>query len=392
MSKAVGFLKKNAYFFLLFAAMTVNCLLHYNWGFGLNDYRCSFYLGDFSIGFCSRLFIGTLLKPFKDTFTREWLVGFSWAVLLFAILLTALLLNRFIKKAPDESRREYIVFSLLAVILPYSFTWFSVWLGMLDIFWYIFTVIAIVCTRFKYLRWLAPLLAIACLATHYSAIFVFVPLLAIVLLYQAVKAEKKLAPSAVFAITVVLSLAATVYFVFFSDKTLTMTEDEMNTYLRQKMDIDVSYLGFYLFGENNHNLQGNLGFVVSTILSESQKSFDLYSTTHFLVSLIPLFAVIITILAKAVKHSNSAAERYVFGFGILLTAMLIPLRILSTDTERWAAMVIISQLTLIVCFLHDRNEAVCRSFSEVFAFFKARPVLCAAWLFMSFISVSAAIV
>lgn len=389
-SKGFGAIKYQG---LLLAAFLVSAAVSIPLITEINDYKFYIYLPDYSIGYCSKLFVGGVLALFKDSFTKEWLYGFMCAAAVAASFVFALFLGKWVSRAPEEMKMPYLVFALFFATSPYAFSVFFTSIGLHDIYWYFFILIALACLRNKVLMWLVPLFSVLCVVVHIGYLVILFPALMIILLYEAVHAQNKGAKTALFILTGVLTVGITVYVLFFEKQTLTMTMNEMLAYTKGKLDVEVGSSGFeyYFYGESADLQPGNGLFIGDSLLSilktlaavASEKSIGwIYKSV---LAMLPAAGVSVYIFASAARKTKKVSERFVYVLPILMILVLPALWIFSTDVSRWGGLFCISQMLMLVWMLWEKDENVCGAFNKVVAAVKKYPLFAAGALALAYL-------
>ncbi len=363
----------------------------------INDYRFYIYLPDFNIGYCQKLLVGGVLAFFKDSYTKEWLYGFMRIVVAAVSLIFALFLGKWVSRSPEELRMPYLVIALFFATSPYAFTIFSSLIGLHDIYWYFFILIALMCVKNKVLMWLVPLLSVLCVANHIAYLIILFPVLLIILLHCVVHAEKKGAYLALLIAVLLLTGGATVYVLFFERQTIKMTMLEMLSYTKSKINTKIDSLGFeyFLYGYSEGSTPeappaegyyyGNSIIAIvktlMTIMKENVMPFRIYKC---FLAVLPVLVSSVYIWSAAIKKAKKAIERLIYVLCILTVLCLPVFWILSTDTKRWAAMYCVSQLLLLVWMLGERDENVCAAFNKFVCIVKKYPLIAAGAVCLSY--------
>lgn len=388
MKKLLAPVKKNINFLLFLGLILVIGLISYDASFGLNDYRLAQYLPDYSMGFCSRFLVGSFLMLFNHPFTPEWLTDFSAGVYIFTAFLTALALNRLIKSSP-EYKKELPVTTILLLACPFGFSYFAWWLGMLDVFWFIFTLLALICFENKYLCWLLPVFSFLCIATHYMACLVFFPVLAAVLLFEIGANPGKKSLVVLFMVTTFISVAAGVWFVFFATNYVKMDEAEALDYLNSKLFTNQEQTLFYLYGTTRgESVSGVSGILDASAEYLGEDRFNFASWFKLLINVIPsagfFTAVYVVSLRSTENKILKLASVLCIAFNILPWLIIS----VSPDTTRWFALYIIAQSMIVLYLVYRKNPAVSYGFGKVTHWLKTNPVALCILVYAGIISAS----
>ena len=388
MKKFLSFIDKNKYFFITLLFSVLSGYLRYDSDKGLNDFRLSQFLPDYSLGYCSRFLIGSVLAVFKKSFTEQWLTVFSECVFVFTCFLTAVLFNELIKRTGVEYRNGVAVMGLFIISMTMGYGFFTYWLGMLDIFWYIFTLLALVCLCNKYLRWLFPVFSFLCLANHYMAALFIFPVFAAVLMFQASENPKDKKTAALLILTVAVSVLSGIYFVFLGPKTVTVTPEQAQNYLNAKLPVDQRHILFYMFGKARYDYVSTFSGVIKTNIEENIGYLEPHLIIALFAAALPVVAVFTYIYIQAFKKSKNVFGKITSVLCIAFNALPFLIIIASSDYVRWFAMTFISQALIIFYLVFKNNEGICYGFGRTVAFFRKNPLLLAALGYISIIYAS----
>ena len=215
------------------------------------------YLGDFSIGKCSRFLIGSVISIFRDTYTKEWIYSFNLVFLILIFILCGYYISSAAASSKKSNTLPVMIVSAIFIMCPFSFAsiYGSRYFGLLDIYEFLVFLLCIMLGKNKYLFYLIPFLCAAGVFIHDSYILVYLcPCLA-VCAYYAVKRHKKSIPALTgFGVSSAAGFAASVFVVFFSQSTIKMSEAQVMEYLAAKGQCSVNevsgYIEQYLFNKN----------------------------------------------------------------------------------------------------------------------------------------------
>lgn len=388
MKKCFSFIDKNKYFFITLLLSVVSGYLRYGSDEGLNDFRLSQFLPDYSLGYCSRFLIGSVLAIFKKSFTVQWLTVFSKCVFVFTCFLTAVLFNELIKHTNEEFQNSIGLSGLFIISMTMGYGYFTYWLGMLDIYWYIFTLLALLCLCSKYLMWLFPVFSFLCIANHYmAALFVF-PVFAAVLMFQVAENPKNKKITALLILTVAVSVLSGVYFVFLGPKTVTVTPEQAQNYLNAKLPVDQRHILFYMFGKARYDYVSTFSGIIKTSIEENLENMQPHIFISLLTATLPLISVFIYIYVQASSQSVNVFGKITCALCIVFNALPFFICFASQDYVRWFALTFISQALIIIYLVYKNNRCICYGFGKMVSLFKKNPLLLAALGYISIIYTS----
>ena len=330
-----------------------------------------YYLYDFSMGFNSRMWVGSLVKILNSHPTEEWIRGFAIVMLILGMILTAIALGKAVKNAASENRFTILVFVLFFISGSLSISLFSRFFGMLDIHMYIIALVCVVFSQNKYLRWFIPALCSAGVLVNFVFTISYFPLVVLALLYNADKNEKKLWHIVIFVLTVVSVLGMTVYTVFVASENMIATPDEAIQMMEDKIGHPLTaeqnqYALLYLFGQNEgaSELFGKpisdmtpLEYVSNYFRFFVETSFSMHGIFNLALITLPAIAVFWALWISCIRKAERKSTKFVYVCYILST-LFIPLGcLLSTDLVRWVASGIMCQFALCFLMFYLRDSA-----------------------------------
>ena len=388
MKKNLSLLKSNIYFFVALFLMLVIGLTRYDSEAGLNDFRLLLYLPDYSLGFCSRFLVGSVLSVFKKTFTVKWLTDFCVCVFIFTAFLTAFLFNALVKKTDEKYRNAVALSGLMVMAMAVGFGYFAYWLGMTDIYWFIFTLLALACLKNRYLRWLFPVFSFLCIANHYMAAIIVFPVFAAVMMMKTEDNPKDKKTTALLVLTIAVSVLSGIYFVFFATKTVTVPMEEAQRYLNSKLAVDQRPTLFYMYGKARYETVNTFSGIIREATSENISEFNAKKFFSFLTSMLPIMSVFSSVYFFAFKKANHFPGKITCVLCVLFNIVPFAVSVVSSDYIRWFSLLVISQTLIILYLVYDRNEAICEGFGKISDFFAKNPVLLAAFGYITIIYAS----
>lgn len=322
-----------------------------------------YYLYDFSMGFNSRMWVGSLVKILTSHPTEEWIKGFATVMLILGVILTAIVLGKAVKNAAGENRFTMLVFVLFFISGSLTISIFSRFFAMLDIHMYIIALVSVAFSQNKYLRWFVPALCVAGVLVNFVFTISYFPVVILALLYNADKNEKKLWHIVLFILTVVSVLGVTAYTVFAASGNMAVTPEEAIRMMENKIGHSLTaeqnkYAELYLFGQNESasDLFGKplsdmtpLEYVSNYFRYFVETSFSMHGIFNLALITLPVVAAFWALWISCIRRAERKSTKFVYSCYILST-LFIPLAcLLSTDLVRWVAAGIISQFAL--CFL-----------------------------------------
>lgn len=333
------------------------------------------YLFDYKIGYVSRVLIGSLINLLTNNLTVAWLRTFITTVYILVFMLVALLLGKLIRHTNADKRRFLIFTIAYFLIAKYAMWVWFIYFGIFDIFWFSFAILAIIAVNNRYAKWFIPILCFLGLATHYAFAFIFMPTIAVVLLFDLI--EKKYAKqNLILTVVSCATMAVTsVYFFIFANRTIKLQGDALVEYVYSKLDYRFSdffktYLVFY-FDPKAQSLIETLKDLWAYVSANDLK----YYLQIFYPS-VPVLVLLICFWVKVVKLSTAKNEKRLYLF--ICTALpfaAMPAFLFSNDLYRLLSQFILSQFCLIFYLVYKKNNAVLSALQSIGMFLKRYPEL-----------------
>ena len=159
----------------------------------LNDVTFSVYCVDFSFGFAAKLLPGAVFRLlFGSDASRLSVNIFAVVLVLIFFAGLSILLAKFIQRIPGEYKNSALVILFFFLTGGYTFAIYTKWVGILDTWWLLISLLFFVCLEHRRLRYFIPLIYVLSLFIHYSAIVFFLTTFSVLLLYKAsITASKK---------------------------------------------------------------------------------------------------------------------------------------------------------------------------------------------------------
>ncbi len=337
---------------VLFATTVLYCAIN---AFAMDDVGLySLFLGDFSIGICSRFLIGSIISIFKDVITREWLVSFLRVFTFSVFLITAHYLGSTFTKAEKDYKISLMFFAGLFIACPFSITVYAGDIfGFIDVFCMLVLLMTAYFAENKILIWSLPVLMVAGVFIHDSFITGYMaPCLGIIAYTVTEKYGKKLWTSAVFIMSSLAGILTSIYSVCFSRKTLKMNADEVLSYLAKKGNTTVADVSGYIEDVvmwidvhkaapegMERNAISNIYYMVKVAV-ESLSLKDLLS----FISIIPITALILFVWIKAIKGCPTFREKLPYILFMLTPVPQIISLFMSNDFTRFLSTIVITQI------------------------------------------------
>ncbi len=320
------------------------------------------YLGDYSHGYMPRAFLGEVISWFSDTVSLELLFGLSLTVLVLLCVAIALIGGYLIRHIENKSAATAIVTVMIGS--PIFMPLFSSWLGLMDVYLILLTIIAFTLNENKVLRFTVPIIALLCTAIHHAYFFLYMVPLAIALLYDLFRNKKYLRDGLLCSVTYVSLIA----FGLITVKTRTAdgfsSVDEMVDFMLKKSEVPLSREWLQSVVPNEYTT--GVDYISETVTSTM--------SVFNLLGIVAIFAPLLLLFAfgwiKAIKHSADKGEKFTLFLCLIHPISSVPAYIFGLNWNRWTSAIITSQCILYLFMLYRKNEAVSASVEKITGFFK----------------------
>lgn len=388
-TKILTFTDRFKYELGILALLLVQALLNLKRIVGMDSNFLVYYLSDFSMAKTSRMLVGTFVNLLTDHPTERWINNFARIVLFATIVFVAVLLGRIVKSVDADKRIPLYAMILFFCTGTFTMHIFSAFFGMMDIYMFLFAVIAIVCLKNKYLRWLVPVFCLAGVLINIVFIFSFFPAVLLAVLYLAAFSEKKAGYIILFCVTALSVLALTYYCGFMFEGTVAVTVEEMRAIMERKFcapisDEQLNYFTGYIYGtdsEGQNFLNGNIHEMDLKVLVKTLSDFmlggrlDIRGLVNLGVGAVPVIAVFWGIWISCIRKTKEAGKRFVY-FCFILSALCIPFcLVLSTDPIRWYASGVMTQFALGFYMFRLKDEAFEKTVDSMRNFFANKKIV-----------------
>ena len=353
---------------IIFALMVFYCFVK-NFDYSVNSLYVLF-LGDFSVAIAPRMLVGAILSIFKETFTKEWLLSFLKAVTAATFLITAFYVATCITEVKEKHKQTVLILTGIFLIFPFSITIFAGDIfSFIDVFCMIVLLLCAFAVQNKYLLWAFPVLIIAGIFVHDAYITAYMAPCFGILIYYAIT-KYKLSKNSIlaFAVSTVCCFSTVFYRLFFSTKSVKMTESEAIAYLANKGNCSVEevsgYIEVFLYGKDVHNYSGlDYADNIFVLLKHMIRiTIDQFSTTDLfrILSIIPILALFFIIWIKAAKNADGFFGKLPYILFMLTVIPQIASLFISVDVTRFVSTFIIAQfIYLFMCIKRqDKNVEV----------------------------------
>lgn len=348
----------------------------------------TFHAVDYSMGFCSRFLPGAIYGALVGKYTEAAMTAYELVLLVLFFLLVALMLDSVLKRVKEKDRPYIAILMFFLLTGPYALPLFTRRPGMLDFYWVLFSVPVVFCLSNRKLYFFAvPFFALLIL-THYAAILNYVPLLLLMMLYKlscAADKKEKAILSAVFALSLAVSVGLTLYFVLHERENLVYPMNDFvqillsrgvepngniyydyvlyrDLYDQSLKEYFISRYSVDVFGPTD---ESTLGVILKQVLS----SFGRISFSDKVMSLAfsaPVAALLFSAVFSQVKRQDDKFKKLILICGPLLFVVAFAGGCcFSTDANRWATHAFIGAFAFILFVIYTENGDPASYFREV---------------------------
>lgn len=321
---------------------------------------------DYRIGFAPRLLIGSLMSLFTDYKSIAFMHTFYIIFFLLSALLFAFVAGRLIRGVSGKTREITVIFILLFLAVPYSFTALYPRSVSVDRFMIVFTLLSLILISKKGFKWLVPLLLAMGLATYAGFAFMYMPAIAIVLLYETYKEKPSAGGKVLFLLSFLVMAVFSAYFLLY-DGVKTYTDvDSLLAYATSKTDL--FYSNFFRAAVEGFLLTTPEDFFLNDVVPlDGYKGFyHEFTSTLFL---LPLYTIFFLVWQRSIKSSQNKVEKFIFILCLLAPVARLPMFIVSTNYFRSRIALVIVQFFLVLYFIHRKNQTVTEVVKRIGLFF-----------------------
>ncbi len=372
----------------IFVLLCLQAFMNLRYFYMVGEFSRLYFLVDYSMGKASRLLVGSIVRLLTDNPTSEWIKNFSLIVLFITIFFTAIFVGKAIKRTDESLRTQVYIFAMFFVSGSFTMYNYSKFVGLLDIYMFIFAAFAAVFACNKYLRYLVPFLCVAGVFTHQTFAISYFPLVILIVFYLMITQEKKAGNVIVFAVTSAVTVAATLFCILKGPETMTVTFEEAAEIIMQRnKDVqlsDMNNLAFYLFNIAPEEIgltpeqiaDASLWDFLSTMGGFITKNkITLKGVISILLPVTMVLSFFYAIWIRCIKITESKAKRFVYACFIMFTVFIPVCCIVSTDYIRWVQAGMLTQFGLGFLMFTRKDEAFSKVMDEFKAFFSDKKLL-----------------
>lgn len=344
--------------------------------FGLTTYppTYQFYVCDYSVGLCSRLFVGAVIGVFTDRVTIGLMSAIVNCAVCFSLAVQAVIAGLLLRTGLKNRSVPAALMGLLMMTNPLAVVANMSSPGLLDVYLLVLFLLWLALLKTPLIAFVTPVFCLVGMAIHYEFLFSFLPPMLTLLLYYAFFAEKKrvrIGRWIAFAGGGSASVASFYYFVFLSKNYLRLTSEEFYQHMLARFSLTVSqrdaltglmgaplyrpYFDFYIFGQyQNYDYFKNIGDFFEFLKNWTIKGFDAGMLRKDLVLFLPVLLIAAVIWIRCAKGEKGIRRLpYVCFIGQAL--VLVPELIISTDIWRWVSAALLAQFFVFAVVYLDKD-------------------------------------
>ena len=331
----------------------------------------SFHAVDFSMGFCTRILPGAIYKLIVGKWSIEAANAFDSVLMILFFAVLSVFCGKLTDSVGKDDRCAFLVVMLLFLTGPCTFPMYVIELGMIDFWWLFFTAAAIFLLSTKRLYPLIVPVGALCVMIHYAAMFTFVPLIVLLILYKCVTESGKKNKTALFCVAVLtaaIASATALYFLLNEKSNLVYTREELDAILASR---GVEFFDYYDYGFYDHLADErflsagaatasepfSLMETVMQKISVNAKLLEFPTKLPVIVLMIPAVALLFGFIFSTVKYRSSKIERTILLLSPALFVVSLCIGLMfSADVIRFLGHSFLGMFTFIMFVIYSDNK------------------------------------
>ncbi len=321
----------------------------------------TFYLLDYNFYYGTRIFIGSIYTLLMKHISEDFIFAMNIAAYVAFVSLFMMCLSVSLKKSAVKYNPVLSALVPCFLICPYSILQFSGWIGSYDIWLGLAMIVCCLAAENKTARWFIPVICTVAVFTHYAFVFSFYPAVVCVQLLLIFKKDNKQRAGDIISsvITFLCTFLSAVWCAFFAQSTIKMTEQELFTYMSDRLGDNVGnqgYIASYYFDKNN-----NIDMLSGLLNGVDTEKFTRENLFFFL----PFFLLISAIWIGCIIKSKRKTDR--FKYLVFIGAFIVSSSVMffMIEPNRWRAAAIISQIVILCICLKEDDEPVTVFFESI---------------------------
>lgn len=357
------------------------CLLLIEKGFVKpSGYYRLHYLFTYDHGLVSRGLVGEVMSWFFDTITDQTIQYVVFGCCFVLIIGSSLCFGKALNTVKDNPK-ELLYTSIIAIIILVMPTSFSMQFESLtlDKFIWTVTVFSVFLTGTKIGAWLVPALCV--ISSFINPVYVFssMILIAIVLLQKFYSSRFSFKWGFICFLAYAGIIVATLISVNSTHNTGFADTNEMLDFYYQR------FIGESLTDSERKLFADEWLFEYFVSVKEvffrtfsyyfKEWGFGIMVIEYLLVIIVPITTLLSVFWVRAIKGTENKFQKLIYFICLISPLIVIPETILGWEIPRYYSDILIVQLSLIIFFIANKNEAVTESIRDILCYFKKHPVL-----------------
>ncbi|MBQ6066654.1 MAG: hypothetical protein IJK89_07500 [Clostridia bacterium] len=333
-----------------------------------------FYVCDYSVGFCSRLFVGAVIALFADKVTVALMSLIINIAVSVSLVLQAVMAGLLLRTALKNRSLPAAVIGFLFMTNPLAVVENMSAPGLLDVYLLMLFFVWLAFLKTPLCAVVTPVVCVVGMAIHYEFLFSFLPPMLTLLFYYAFFAEKKrvrVGRWLAFAGGSAVSAGSFCYLVFLAKDHLKMTSDEFYQHMLSRFSLTAAereaytflmgapifrnYFDYYIFGQyQGHDYFENIGDFFTFLKNWTSAGFNATMLRKDMILFLPVLLLTAVIwIACARREKGFRKLPYICFIGQAL--VLVPELIISTDIWRWVSAALLAQFFVFAVVYLDKN-------------------------------------
>ena len=330
----------------------------------MNEWTVTNYFFSYQdLGFNSRFFIGSIFKIFFEYISASTLYYCIFFIIIITNAFAAIILGNVIRRSPKDRLDSLKVFLALFLASPFSlsFLFDNNNFGRLDTYLIIITGIMLLFIRHNHLKWLIPILCVIATSIHQGYFMTYMPIIAIVLIYECYKNRFKTSSMVLCGASFLLIIFSFVFFQFLAPNLDFKSAADVVKFLSHRTDLRLNE--DLIFTEYFINADTWLSDIWQII-----KTFAIPYGVCVPVITSPLIAVFFSLWSTAFKKADDKFAKFIVFLCMAAPVISIPLFV-GPDWDRWISAIFIVQFLLVFYFLDAGFSCVVESAENIRVFF-----------------------
>lgn len=338
-----------------------------------------FYVCDFSVGYCSRLFVGAVISLFTDKVSIALMDGIINVSVVLSLIGQATIAGLLLRAGLKNRSLPAALIGILMMTNPLAVLENMSAPGLLDVYLLLLFLIWLAFLKTPLIAIVTPVFCLVGMAIHYEFLFSFLPPMLVLLLYYAIFAKKKrvrVGRWLAFSGGSVASAVSFYFFVFLAKDHLRLTSDEFYQHMLSRFSLSSSqmefltaimggplyrdYFDYYIFGQyKGYDYFNNIKDFFVFLKNWTSGRFNAEMLLKDIILFIPVFLIASFVWIRCAKREKGIRRLpYICFIGQAL--VLIPELIISTDIWRWVSATLLTQFFVFAVIYLDKNAPLHR--------------------------------